>query len=312
MTLAVKGLRKTYGSIVAINNLSFSIGENSIHGLVGPNGSGKTTTFKSILGLTIPDSGEILLDGESLLGKKGYRLRGRIGFSPETIALPSWLTVEDFLYLTAKLDGLSKRGSEQLAEKAIEEFGLEELGNTSISKLSKGQKKRVLIAQALIQDKQVYLLDEPMTGLDPEWVIRIREILREKARQGSSIIVSSHLLRELETLIDSVTIIKYGVVLFTGKIGDLASAVGMIGIKVSIEVDDPKRGLNILEKFGLENIRIDDGKIEVSVRSKDKINSIIENLVEGGVRVYQVSTSEAGLEDAYVKLLRRSRLLGKP
>ena len=305
MSLVVKNLSKTYGPIVAVDSLSFSIDEGSIHGLVGPNGSGKTTTFKSIVGLTIPDSGEILLDSESLLGKRGYRVRSKIGFSPETIALPAWLTVRDFLYLMARLDGLEKSDSEQLVEAEIKDFELEKLINTRISKLSKGQKKKLLIAQALIPEKQLYLLDEPMTGLDPEWVIRIRGIFRKKANQGSSIIVSSHLLRELETVISSVTIIKYGVVLFTGNIEELASAVGELGIKISIEVDNTKKAVQVLENSGLRKVGIKEDSIEAIIDSKDEVDRVVRTLVEAGIRVYRVNTVIATLEDAYMKLLRR-------
>jgi len=305
LSLVVKNLSKTYGPIVAVDSLSFSIDEGRIHGLVGPNGSGKTTTFKSIVGLTIPDSGEILLDSESLLGKRGYRVRSKIGFSPETIALPAWLTVRDFLYLMARLDGLEKSDSEQLVEAEIKDFELEKLINTRISKLSKGQKKKLLIAQALIPEKQLYLLDEPMTGLDPEWVIRIRGIFRKKANQGSSIIVSSHLLRELETVISSVTIIKYGVVLFTGNIEELASAVGELGIKISIEVDNTKKAVQVLENSGLRKVGIKEDSIEAIIDSKDEVDRVVRTLVEAGIRVYRVNTVIATLEDAYMKLLRR-------
>ena len=305
MSLVVKNLSKTYGPIVAVDNLSFSIDEGSIHGLVGPNGSGKTTTFKSIVGLTIPDSGEILLDNESLLGNRGYRVRSKIGFSPETIALPAWLTVRDFLYLTARLDGLEKSDSEQLVEAEIKEFGLEKLVNTRISKLSKGQKKRLLIAQALIPEKRLYLLDEPMTGLDPEWVIRIRGILRRKANQGSSIIVSSHLLRELETVINSVTIIKYGIVLFTGNIEELASAVGELGVKISIEVDNTEKAVQVLENSEWRKVEMKEDNIEAIVDSKEEVDRVVRTLVEAGIRVYRVNTVIATLEDAYIKLLRK-------
>jgi len=305
LSLVVKNLSKTYGPIVAVDGLSFSIDEGSIHGLVGPNGSGKTTTFKSIVGLTIPDSGEILLDNKSLLGKRGYRVRSKIGFSPETIALPAWLTVRDFLYLMARLDGLAKSDSEQLVEAEIKEFELEKLVNTRISKLSKGQKKRLLIAQALIPEKRLYLLDEPMTGLDPEWVIRIRGILRRKANQGSSIIVSSHLLRELETVINSVTIIKYGIVLFTGNIEELASAVGELGVKISIEVDNTKKAVQVLENSGLRKVEIKEDNIEAIVDSKEEVDRVVRTLVEAGIRVYRVNTVISTLEDAYIKLLRR-------
>ncbi|MCE4607150.1 MAG: ABC transporter ATP-binding protein [Desulfurococcales archaeon] len=300
----VKNLSKTYGSIVAVNNLSFSVDEGSIHGLVGPNGSGKTTTFKSIVGLTIPDSGEILLDNEPLLGRGGYRVRGKIGFSPETIELPLWLTVRDFLYLMARLDGLVKRDSEQLVENAIKEFRLGEFADTRISRLSKGQKKRVLIAQALIPEKRVYILDEPMTGLDPEWVVRIREILRSKANRGSSVIVSSHLLRELETVIDSVTIIKYGVALFTGKVDDLTSTIGGLGVKISVEVDNKEKALRVLLDSGLRRVEVKGDSIEAIVDSKEGVDRVVRKLVEAGVRVYRVNTVTATLEDGYMRLLR--------
>jgi ABC-2 type transport system ATP-binding protein len=305
VVLEVRNLRKTFGPIVAVDNLSFRVDEGSIHGLVGPNGSGKTTTFKSIVGLTIPDSGEILIEGENLLGRHGHRLRGKIGYSPETIAMPSWLSVREFLYITARLDGLNKKDALQSVEDAIKKFNLDGFVNTKISSLSKGQKKRVLIAQALIPEKKLYVLDEPMTGLDPEWVIKVREFIREKAKQGSSVIVSSHLLRELETIIDSVTVIKYGVVLFSGSKEQLASTISHIGTRVSVEVDNEREALQILRESGFECTGSGKGKIDILVKSKDDIDKVVRTLIESGIRVYQVSQAETSLEDAYVRLLKR-------
>jgi ABC-type multidrug transport system ATPase subunit len=303
MVLEVKHLRKTYGSIVAVDRLSFRVEDGSIHGLIGPNGSGKTTTFKSIVGLVLPDEGDVLLDEESLLNPLGYRLKSQIGFSPETPEAPRWLRVGEFLYLMFRADGMNRLDAEEKAEEASRIFGLQDYMDTKLSKLSKGQRKRVLLAQTLAQERKVYLLDEPMTGLDPEWVIRVRDILRRRAGEGSSILVSSHLLRELEAVVDSITIIKYGVTVFTGTREELESKLGSSRLKVFIEVDSPNLAEDILRSLSYKCGRESKG-LTVEVGSKDEIAFIVENLVKNGLKIYGVRAEETGLEEAYMRLLR--------
>ncbi|MEB3846338.1 MAG: ABC transporter ATP-binding protein [Desulfurococcales archaeon] len=303
MALEVKHLRKTYGPIVAVDRLSFRVEEGSIHGLIGPNGSGKTTTFKSIVGLVIPDEGDVLLDGESLFTPQGYRLKSLIGFSPETPEAPRWLKVSEFLYLMFRADGMSRLDAEEMAEEASATFGLQEYMDTKLSRLSKGQRKRVLLAQALTPERRVYLLDEPMTGLDPEWVIKVRSILRKKAGEGSSILVSSHLLRELEAVVDSLTIIKYGVVVFSGTREELEAKLGPSKLKVFIEVDNPGLAKSVLGNLSYKLEEENNGLI-VEAGSKDEVAFLVESLVKNGLKVYEVRVLEIGLEEAYMKLLR--------
>ncbi len=302
--LAVESLSKSYGMVKAVDEVTFHVDEGEVHGLVGPNGAGKTTTMKSIVGLVIPDSGRITLDGIDLL-KERWEKRVSIGFVPEALNMPSWISVRELLYTMARIEGHNRRDSNDMAENALKTFDLSELAEKRVKQLSKGQKKRVLIAQTFLSPKKLYLLDEPLTGLDPEWVARFRSLIRKTTREGGHVVVSSHLLRELEAVVDKVTVINYGRVLFSGTLRELARVTGYDFIKVTIEVDDSKRALEVLRSLGYDaGLGGCRNCLEAKLHSRDEIPGLVKVLVEEEFNVYNVSQADVSLEEAYLSLIR--------
>ena len=271
-----------------------------VHGLVGPNGAGKTTTMKCIVGLAAPDAGDAVFLGERLWGPRGWRLRGLIGYVPETPDIRYHGTVLELLEELALAEGYSRGEARAAARRAAEETGTQSLLSRRVASLSKGQRKRVLYAQALLAPRELLVLDEPFTGLDPEAVVWARSLIA-KASRSAAVLVSSHLLREVENLATRVTVIIRGVTVYEGPIDELVRKT--LGVKIAIEVSDPEKAARAAEEAGARDIRAAGGRIEAVARDREHVADIVEALVRSGVRVYSVQRLH-GLEDAYIKLLQ--------
>ncbi|WP_197272722.1 ABC transporter ATP-binding protein [Pyrodictium delaneyi] len=303
--LSVESLVKRYGTLVAVNGVSFQV-KRGIHGLVGPNGAGKTTTMKCIVGLAVPDSGKILFHGYDLASSKGWRLRSLIGYVAEVPVFPGEYTVEELLIELGVLEGLSRLDAVKAARQVLEAVGLWELRSRRIRGLSKGERKRLHFAQALLQPRELYVLDEPFTGLDPEGVVSIRSLVADLSRE-TAVLLSSHLLREVEELASEVTVIYRGRVVYSGSVEELRRRLS-VGVVVEAEVDDPGRAIEVLAARGYEVSRLGTGRrVAVHVGSRDDVPGVVEALVTGGVRVYTIIARNISLEEAYIRLVSGSR-----
>jgi len=301
MTLEAKDLYKTYSYVKALQGLSFALREGEVLGFIGPNGAGKSTTIKTIAGLVIPDRGEVLVDGEDAL-QNPYARRS-VGYVPELPNAPPWARVCDFLVRLARLEGVPEREARVHARRALERLGVDELCNRKFRHTSKGQKKRILLAHALMTPKRYMLLDEPITGLDPEWVAETRKIIYELRSNGSGVLVSSHILRELEEVVDRVIIISRGVKVFEGTLQELAAKAGT-GKVVVLRPSSVEAALRVLEQAGLADAEVVGNKVRVFLPDDWTPTRLINLLEEAGVLVHEFEYSESRLEDAYLRLVR--------
>ncbi len=220
----VRNLTRRFGKVVAVDNVSFSVPPGSVTGLLGANGAGKTTTIAMLLGLLLPTSGTITVLGEDMLRHR-YRVLGRMNFSSPYFDLPQRLTVRQNLTVYARLYGVRRVG-ERLGTLAGE-LDLEPLMDRSFRGLSAGQKTRVLMAKAMINEPELLLLDEPTASLDPESADRIRGYLeRFRDRTGGTILMASHNMPEVERLCDHVLIMQRGRIVDRGAPADLVAKHG--------------------------------------------------------------------------------------
>ncbi len=300
--LTVKGLVKRYGRVYGARHVDLAV-HRGVHGLVGPNGAGKTTTMKCIVGLAVPDAGEAVFLGEKLWGPRGWRLRSLIGYVPETPDIRYHGTVRELLEELALAEGYSRAEAREAARRAAEETGAEHLLDRRVATLSKGQRKRVLYTQALLAPRELLVLDEPFTGLDPEAVVWARGLIARQAR-GAAVLVSSHLLRELENLATRVTVIINGTTVYEGPIDELVRKT--LGVKIVAEVSDPEKAAQAAREAGAQAVHAASGRIEAVARDREHVADIVEALVRHGVRVYSVQRIH-GLEDAYIKLLQEQQ-----
>ena len=234
MEVRIEHLTKRYGEQAAVDDISFEVKAGEVLGFLGPNGAGKTTTMKMLCGLVAPDSGSMLVAGRSVL-KEPEAVRQRIGYLPENNPLYLEMPVIDFLVFAARVQGMAEsRIGERVAE-MVRVCGLDPEKHKRIGELSKGYRQRVGLAQALVHDPDVLILDEPTTGLDPNQIVEIRELIREVGR-SKTVIFSTHILPEVEATCDRILIINKGRIVADGDAATLRrQAQGRDILRVKLE-----------------------------------------------------------------------------
>ncbi|MEM2269942.1 MAG: ABC transporter ATP-binding protein, partial [Nitrososphaerota archaeon] len=208
MIIEVTDLWKDFGEGPVVRGLSFTVEAGEVHGLLGPNGAGKTTTVKCVVGLLRPDRGAIRVAGREVPDDWTYK--ELLGYLPENPSLPEYLTVGEFLLLMGRLKGLEPREARDRAEEVAALFGVEGHWERLIHDLSKGTRQRVAFAAAVINSPKILVLDEPFNGLDPEAQRVAKVLMRETAKAGGAVLVSTHLLDSVERLCDRATILSSG------------------------------------------------------------------------------------------------------
>ncbi|MBP5531244.1 MAG: ABC transporter ATP-binding protein, partial [Lentisphaeria bacterium] len=220
MRLEIDGITKRFGRTVALDNVSFSLDEPGIHGFIGPNGAGKTTLLRILAGFDDPDSGDAVIDGVSRI-EYPERFRRRIGFMPDTLPSARDVVVKEYVDFYARAFGLKGSEKAERVRRVCELTQLDGMLKKTLSALSKGMKQRVLLARLLIHDPEFMLLDEPAAGLDPRARIELRDTLLELAKQGKTILLSSHILGELEDMVSGLVILEKGRLVSAGKLTDI-------------------------------------------------------------------------------------------
>jgi ABC-2 type transport system ATP-binding protein len=298
--IQVSGVRKTYGSMVAVEEVSFDVNEGEIFGLIGPNGAGKTTTMECIEGLRTPDCGVISVLGLNPF-QDVYKLQDRIGVQLQQAQLQKRIKVWEAVDLWASLYQKTKIDAERL----LEQLGLIDKRNAWFMTLSGGQKQRLFIALALINDPEVVFLDELTTGLDPQSRRAIWDLVRGIRARGKTVFLTTHLMEEAERLCDRVAIIEHG------RIIDIDRPESLVNRHcrertVVLATDD----LNAVQRFraipGVEEVIYGDSQFMIRGRSDDLVTQVIHCLSENQIRVTDFRTVLPNLEDVFLKLTGRS------
>ncbi len=219
--ITADGITKAFGDVVAVNNVSFSISEGEITGLLGRNGAGKTTTLRMLTSYLKADSGEITV-GDYNVNEKPVEVRAMIGYMPESAPFYAELLVYDYLTYVAEMRGIEANGR---IKEIADVCGINEVMHKNIGELSKGYKQRVGLANAMIHDPEILILDEPTSGLDPTQIVEIRNLIREIGRK-KTVIISTHILSEVEVTCDRVIIINNGAIVTDDRTENLRSAAG--------------------------------------------------------------------------------------
>jgi ABC-2 type transport system ATP-binding protein len=296
----VSGVRKTYGSIVAVDEVSFEVYEGEIFGLIGPNGAGKTTTMECVEGLRTPDRGTISVLGLNPF-EDVYKLQDRIGVQLQQAQLQKRIKVWEAVDLWAALYQKKTVDGERL----LEQLGLIEKRNAWFMTLSGGQKQRLFIALALINDPEVVFLDELTTGLDPQSRRAIWDLVRGIRERGKTVFLTTHLMEEAERLCDRVAIIEHG------RIIDIDCPESLVKRHcpertVVLATD----GLNAAEHFraipGVEEVICSSSQFTIRGRGDDLVTEVIHCLSENQIRVTDFRTVLPSLEDVFLKLTGRS------
>ncbi|BAA30472.1 ABC transporter ATP-binding protein [Pyrococcus horikoshii] len=300
--IEVEKLTKSYGKFKAIDNLSFVVDEGIVFGFLGPNGAGKTTTILSMLGIIIPDSGDVRILGYDIF-KEPLKAKERLGFLPENATIYEELTAWRNLDFFASFYRMSKQEKEKRIEELLKLVGLWDVRYRKAKTFSKGMRQRLLLAQALINDPELLILDEPTSGLDPEGARLVKDIIREQRKQGKTVFFSSHILSEVEELADKVGIIVKGKLRTVGTLEEIKKQyMELEGYEIKIETKQPLPELEIPDIIRIE--KTTENKAIIFAKS-DIRESISEELAKKGITIISLEIEEPSLEDVFLKTIYR-------
>ena len=292
-TIEVTGLRKRFGSTLALDGMSFIVQPGQVTGFVGPNGAGKSTTMRVILGLDAPDQGSALISGQPY--PKLRRPLGHIGAMLDAAALQPGRTARNHLLWLAHSQGLSGRRVDEVIERA----GLTSAARRKAGGFSLGMRQRLGIAAAMLGDPPVLMFDEPFNGMDPEGIVWMRGYLRSLAAEGRAVLVSSHLMSELEGSADHLVVAGRGTVIADTSVAELIAAAS--GDRVTLRTSARSEAMTVLAHAGATVAATGRDTLAVSGLAAEQV---VARLSEAGVGFSEISAHRATLEEAYMELTR--------
>ena len=297
----VEGLTKIYGPRMAVDNLSFRVSKGEIVGFLGPNGAGKTTTMRMLTGYLPPSEGHASIAGFDTF-KQSLDARRRIGYMPETVPLYPEMSVADYLDFMAALRKVSNRRA--AVQRAMEATHIQDRARMNIGKLSKGYRQRVGLAQSIVHDPDVLILDEPTIGLDPRQIIEVRELIKNLAGQHT-ILISTHILPEVEQVCSRVLIIHKGKLVAEDtphNLGERLRSVERVGLQVA--GDGAALTKTLVAVPGVQEVKaVADGRYEIAVTPGQDIRAqLAAAVVKGGWGLLELARVGMSLEEIFLQL----------
>ncbi len=299
MSILVENLQKIYGQQKAVNNISFAVNKGEIVGFLGPNGAGKSTTMKILTGYLRPDGGKALVCGTNVLTDP-LTTKSRIGYLPESNPLYYDMYVREYLHFMADVHQVADKA--QRINAVIQRVGLGPESDKRIGQLSKGYKQRVGLAAALIHDPEVLILDEPTTGLDPNQIIEIREVIRDLGRD-KTVLFSTHILQEVEAVCNRVIIINKGTLIADSTVSELQSThskpVIRVQFKEALESQWMERAVSSL--VSLNRISAQEWELEATDINEAK-KQLLALAVDQNLNIISLQTGDQSLEEVFRNL----------
>lgn len=301
-------LTKRYGSLTAVNKLNLKVKTNTIHGFLGPNGAGKTTTIKLLVGLLKPDEGTISIFGQEVVGDRPD-VRLRMGYMPELPKFPKHLTGYELLDIYGKMYGLNVQERREQVPRLLEMVGLEDRGNDRIGKYSKGMQQRIGIAQALINNPELVIMDEPSLGLDPVGMVEVREIMKAIVKRGMTVFISSHLLHEVQQVCSHITIINRGITIASDTLENMSNQLlGPSTLEVEVTKLTDAIVKNVKKVPFVSSISKEDNKLVIQVEKQEDVRpQVSEAVTKSGGVIVTMNLKERNLEDVFMKLIIKSK-----
>ncbi|QXV56948.1 ABC transporter ATP-binding protein [Amycolatopsis sp. TNS106] len=287
--IVVSGLTKAFGAVKAVDDLNFTVEPGTVAGFLGPNGAGKTTTLRMVVGLVKPDSGSATINGVSYAAMPSPN--SQVGAVLEASGFHPGRSGRQHLKTYCLVNGYPGRR----ADEVLELVGLTSAAKRSVKGYSLGMRQRLALAAALLGDPQVMILDEPANGLDPEGIVWMRGLLREFAAKGRTVLVSSHVLTEMQQLVDHAVIINKGRLVRQGTLGELSEKSG----GVVARTPDPDKLIDALRRAGHDASRASDGRVEINGADTARVGHIA--FVEG-VEIHELFERRSDLERVFFEL----------
>ena len=302
MSIEIKNLTKFYGTQKALDNVSFSVGSGTVVGFLGPNGAGKSTLMKIITGLLSPTSGAVLVEGMDV-AESSSEIRRLIGYLPENNPLYLDMYVKEYLQYTANLYHISD--TNKVVDEVIERTGLGPECKKKIGELSKGYKQRVGLSQAIIHNPRVLILDEPTTGLDPNQLVEIRNLILELGRE-KTILLSTHIMQEVQAICHQMAILDHGVLVANGSPEQIEKTIGNSRRQIEVEFNlpvDEKMLLQIANIVAVEKTAASTYVLE-SDADTDIRQDVFNFAVQHGLAVLTMQLKQKSMEDVFHELTK--------
>ncbi len=299
-------LRKDYPGQVAVQDLDLDIPTGVIHGFLGPNGAGKSTTLRMVCGLLRPSGGKVMVEGLDPVADPAG-VKRLVGLLPENNPLYREMVVEDFLTFSARLHGVAKEHRSRAVSRVTEQVGLGEVRGRLIGNLSKGYRQRVGIAQALVHDPRILILDEPTAGLDPQSVVEVRALIRS-LRGEKTVVFSGHILHEVEAVCDTVSIIDRGVLKASGPLDQVLRAFeGRPTLRVEVGAAPDLHSVRALPYVESVTLEEETGArvLVIQQRGREEVRGeLVRALVAMGAEVRGLETRVRSLEDVFIAVTK--------
>lgn len=293
LAIDIQNYTKRFGNFVSTKNVNLKVNHGVIHGFIGPNGSGKTTTIKALIGAYIVKEGEVKINGFKAGSEEANRL---IGYIPERASFPKHLNCLDYLISMAEISGMKRKDAHKRAEEILEALGLSNQATRKPITFSSGMQKKILLAQSLLTDPSILILDEPAANLDPSARKELFDQLIELRNNGKTIFISSHILAELERLIDEISFIYYGEMLYSGKVDAFIKK----GQSIFVKSNDNIKLTKFLEKNKYKWIGDINNEIEIINVDSNKAQDFYTHLSDAKVEIISFRTND--LQTAYEEL----------
>ncbi len=303
--LEVKALRKEFGTLVAVKDISFQLVPGDVFGFIGPNGAGKTTTIKMLATLLEPTSGTATLNGIDIV-RYPEEVRPLLGYMPDFFGLYEGITVTEYLEFFAAAYRIPKSQRAQIIENVLELTDLTVKKDAYVETLSRGMQQRLCLAKSLVHDPQLLLLDEPASGLDPRARIEIKELIRELGAMGKIVLVSSHILPELADFCNKIGIIEKGDLLVWGPVDEIIAQLQPARVLQIRLLDDPETLAKHLEGDPhITHLALQNGSVEVHFTGGlEEQAELLAKMVRDGFRVVALTETSLDLEDVFMQITR--------
>ena len=299
------GLSRIYGNLLALNGLNLCVNKGDLFGFIGSNGAGKTTTLRILATFLAPSGGRAEVLGHDIV-QQADAVRRIIGYMPDFFGVYKDMEVTEYLDFFGACYKIPTAKREQTVHDVLELVGLSEKRGALIGALSRGMQQRLGLARVLIHDPQVLLLDEPASGLDPRARIEVMAILQELQRLGKTIIISSHILSELQNLCNRVAIIEKGKLIYTGAVQGVRDQLATGRVFWAKVMGDEPRAIELLKaRAEVTDVALEEGRLKVTLRDHDTDpGCVAETLVKGGLRLVGLEEEELGLEEVFLRVTR--------
>ena len=312
--IKVENLSKNYGSVKAVRSISFELKDGQVVGFLGANGAGKSTTLKIMTGYISPSSGNVFY-GEKNIQDDTSEIQKDIGYLPELNPLYSEMIVHDYLKFISEVRGISENDFKNAFQKVVEECSLNAVAHRTIANCSKGYKQRIGLAAALIHDPKILILDEPVTGLDPNQIVEIRELIKKLGKE-KIVLMSSHILQEIQATVDRIIIINEGSIVADGSSEELLndSAKGKADLKLEVsnaDENDIRDMKATIPSIDIKNISKEDSFTSINIEfpsNGDPREDIFKYAVDKNWVILEMVTSKQNLEDIFRKLTGNNKL----